>query len=236
MSIQETITNVGHSPAMSTQGMLGNAALRIAIRESVPREVRGLRMEVAALRTQLRLTRSGEAKAYRQARRSEKRAAQLRRRIIVPARKNVSEALRHIRIQGARTTNFLNRGVTYNHLAEAERILGECDPAREPSDEEDVRENITCIGCGSDMGVKDVEISPFYRLKATGIWTDVPPTGRIVCATCRYERCTSTLSLALHPASQELWTVEAGFINRQDGVRCVVCNCDNKHEFCLECQ
>ena len=97
------------------------------------------------------------------------------------------------------------------------------------SDDEDQSDDgldpITCLGCGEDMNLTEIFIRSFTLMASVGIWTDVAPGGRIVCHMCKFDRCPG-----------EGWAVEEGQVLVDTETRCVLCNYNNRHEFCPACQ
>ena len=231
MSIQETITN---------------AALRIVLREEAPSEVQELQAEVAALKTRVAAweeiakqlcTAVDKAKlspypvsgilpgqpGYRMLTWEEfgeernNMCDHLISNVIGPAQQQAWLALRQIRIAEAET-KVVCKAAIYNPVMKCHDILDEG---------EDMDLPITCLGCGSNMGIREIDIRAFHFMTATGIWTDINPGGRIVCHVCEYDRC-----------AQAGWAIDDGEVldARTNETRCVLCNFNNRHEFCSACQ
>ena len=220
---------------MSIQEIISNAALRIVLREEVPSEIQALRSEVEALRARVRALEKAKLSRYPVSGISpgqpgyrmltweefgEERnnmCDHLISNVIGPAQQQAWLALRQIRIAEAET-KVVCKAAIYNPLMKCHDILDEG---------EDMDLPIACLGCGEDMGIGEIDIRAFHFMTATGIWTDINPGGRIVCHMCKYDRC-----------AQAGWAIDDGEVldARTNETRCVLCNFNNRHEFCSACQ
>ena len=221
---------------MSIQEIISNAALRIVLREEVPSEIQALRSDVEALRARVRALEKAKLSRYPAngispgqpgyrmltweefGEQRNNMCDHLVSNVIGPAQQQAWLALRQIRIQEAET-NVVCKAAIYNPLMKCRDLL---DDGEEMEDDP-----ITCLGCGEDMGISEIVIRNFHFMAATGIWTGINHEGRIVCHMCRFNRI-----------AQAGWAIDDEEVleARTNETRCVLCDYNNGHEFCLACR